>query len=152
MKIRFTLLAGMLLMTAACTEDVRQAQGFSLPEGDLDTGRQVFVDLHCNDCHRVSDIAQETVDQPPLSIELGGEVTRIKTYGELVTSIINPSHRVSISLFQAEYTNEEGESLMRNYNEVMTVQELIDLVAFLQSEYKLQPYPKTRYYPYYMDK
>lgn len=27
---------------------------------------------------------------------------------------------------------------MKNYNDVLTVQELIDLVAFLQSEYKIK--------------
>jgi hypothetical protein len=32
---------------------------------------------------------------------------------------------------------ETGESTMRNYNDVMSVQELIDLVEFLQSKYEI---------------
>ena len=65
----------------------------------------------------------------------------------------NPQqHRIAASLPADEYTTEEGESLMRNYNEVMTVQQLVDLVTYLKSEYELQPYPETRYYPYYLDK
>jgi hypothetical protein len=38
---------------------------------------------------------------------------------------------------------------MRNYNDVMTVQELVDLVTFLQAEYELEPYPNMKYRHYY---
>ena len=150
MKINHILLAGALLMTTACTEDARQARGFSLPEGDIERGQRVFNEMQCNDCHLVGDIAQNSENQTlELSIELGGKVRSVKTYGELVTSIINPSHRISRSHPESEVTDADGESRMRNYNDVMTVQELIDLVTFLESEYELQPYPRTNYYPYY---
>ena len=65
-----------------------------------------------------------------MTIAIGGMRTRIATYGELVTSVINPSHRVA-----RRYRDETGDSPMRNYNEAMTVAELIDLVAFLQTQY-----------------
>ena len=44
----------------------------------------------------------------------------------------------------------EGESKMKNYNDVLTVKQLIDLVAFLQSRYELQPYEPTDYPVYPM--
>ena len=76
-------------------------------------------------------------------------MTRIQTYGELVTSIINPSHRLARGYAVEEIASEEGESEMKNYNDVMTVSELIDLVTFLQSHYSLREYEITRYPLYY---
>jgi hypothetical protein len=81
-------------------------------------------------------------------VELGGTVTRVKTYGQLVTSIINPSHRLASGYTPESVQTPDGESKMRNYNEVMTVDELIDLVAFLQSKYTIAPTDPT-YYPNY---
>ena len=75
----------------------------------------------------------------------------MKTYGELVTSIINPSHKVSAKYAQEfSVTNPDGSSKMErfgfNYNYAMSVQELVDVVTFLQSEYKLVVPRNT--YPY----
>lgn len=85
-------------------------------------------------------------------MELGGEVTAMKTYGQLVTSVINPSHRISGQRLTDEMlVRTDGTSRMEmyRYNEIMTVQELVDLVTFLQSEYKLvapdNPYPYPGY-------
>lgn len=38
---------------------------------------------------------------------------------------------------------------MRNYNDVMTISELVDLVAFLETHYELNPYLRTEYRMYY---
>ena len=67
---------------------------------------------------------------------LGGKVTKIKTDGDLVTSIINPSHKLAQG-DRPGTTLGNGRSAMRNYNGIMSVQELIDLVEFLQSEYEV---------------
>ncbi|MEJ6705748.1 MAG: hypothetical protein QNL15_16300, partial [Pseudomonadales bacterium] len=71
-----------------------------------------------------------------IRVNLGGKTTQIKTYGDLVTSIIHPSHKLS-RRYNPETMTETGESTMRNYNDVMSVQELIDLVEFLQSQYEI---------------
>lgn len=106
------------------------------------------MELRCTDCHTVSGVDVGTPnDAQEMSIHLGGEVTRIKTYGELVTSIINPSHRLAKTAGEAEVAV-EGESKMRIYNDEMTVTQLIDLVAFLQSRYRLMEYEPTDYPPY----
>ena len=79
---------------------------------------------------------------------LGGKVLRVKSYGELVTAIINPSHDLAKGQ-PTEKVSKEGKSLMTNFNDVMKVSQMIDLVAFLQSHYeKLEPDYKS-YYPYY---
>ncbi len=141
------LLFGILVLTAC----QRESRGFVLPVGNINTGKQLFVSMNCNDCHSIGDVARSTEGErggAPL-IQLGGEVTTLKAYGELVTSVINPSHKISQRhQTDQQLTSPEGASKMeaRCYNDVMTVQELIDIVAFLQSEYELVV--PTNTYPY----
>ncbi|MBT8298566.1 MAG: c-type cytochrome [Maribacter sp.] len=138
----FILLCGGLLISS-CNE---QAHGFALPEGDLEKGKETYVRLSCNECHSISEIEWKG-GSDSLKIHLGGEVSAQPTYGELVASIVNPSHKIARRYKQTTAT-EEGLSKMRNYNEVMTVEELIDLVTFLQLEYDVKA-PPTVYYPYH---
>jgi hypothetical protein len=126
-----------------------QTRGFALPEGDIEKGKATFQRLNCNECHGISDIEWKG-GSANLNILLGGERSTQKSYGDLVTSVINPSHKIARSYKEqpTALTAEEGLSNMNNYNEVMTVQELVDLVTFLQSEYKVRT-PPTKYYPYH---
>ena len=70
-------------------------------------------------------------------------MTQVKTYGQLVTSIINPSHKLATG-YAKEVVSEGGESNMYIYNQHMTVQELIDIVMFLQPYYDVVV-PEFRY-------
>lgn len=136
-----------LLIAAAFTLGCQQSRGFVLPEGDIEEGKAVFVNLDCNQCHSVADIIWQG-EEGDVEVELGGEVTSMKTYGELVTSIINPSHKIA-SRYLREKVAVEDHSKMRIYNDIMTVQELTDLVAFLQSEYELAVPESPYHYPYW---
>ena len=140
--IVFLLLGGGLFLFS-CNE---QARGFAFPEGDIEKGKVTFKKLACNSCHNVSDI-EWAGGSENLNITLGGEVSTLKSYGKLVTAIINPSHKIA-GRYKQETATDEGLSKMKNYNEVMTVQELIDLVTFLQSEYEIKS-TRTDYPPYY---
>jgi L-cysteine S-thiosulfotransferase len=137
--------AGLLALLAGCETSPQSGKGFTLPEGDVVRGEAAFVALQCHACHSVSGVElperEPELDRP---VALGGEVTRISTYGELVASIINPSHKLARG-YPQETIAENGESKMTNYNEVMTVQQLTDLVAFLQSHYTLAPQVPTDY-------
>jgi sulfur-oxidizing protein SoxX len=130
---------------AGCDLGPQSGYGFTLPEGDPERGAKAFAELGCNGCHVVS--GREDIGQPEnaqLSIPLGGKVTtRVQTYGELVTSIVNPSHKLSHGFPSG--MAESGESPMPVFNDVMTVSQLIDLVAFLQAQYELVPYQRTIY-------
>jgi hypothetical protein len=75
-------------------------------------------------------------------VVLGGRVFEVRTDGYLVTSIINPSHRLAREFRGAILTTESGESRMPDHNDVMTVGQLTDLVAFLQSTYTTMPSPR----------
>lgn len=126
-----------LIMMAGCDT---QSHGFNLPPGDPEQGRATFILMQCNDCHTVEGVpwagGEAADDEGAINVFLGGQTPHVKTYGDLVTSIIHPSHKLSRGQSPGTVT-ETGESTMRNYNDVMTVQELIDLVAFLQSKYEI---------------
>lgn len=131
-----------LVIHAGCNPE---SVGFVLPDGDIAAGKRSFAELSCNQCHSIKGIPWKgDADAGDVHINLGGEVSTIKTYGELVTSVINPSHKIA-KVYQQETATSEGSSKMRVYNDVMTVQDLIDIVAFLRSEYQLAPPP----YPYH---
>jgi len=119
----------------ACDLTPDSSYGFRLPDGDPERGRQVFNDKQCASCHAIAGLESlRDGVEPEMTVEIGGMSTRVSTYGELVTSVINPSHRIARQ-YRDEAFSEDGESRMRNYNDVMTVTELIDLVAFLQDQY-----------------
>jgi len=146
----FAHIAWVLLMVPflfGCDTGPKSARGFSLPDGDAKQGEITFVELKCHACHTVSGVTLPE-EQQEQSIKLGGEVAHIKTYGELVTSIINPSHKLAKGYPHEAVASEDGQSQMKNYNDAMMVSQLIDLVAFLQSHYKLQPYTPTDYHMY----
>jgi sulfur-oxidizing protein SoxX len=134
-----------LVGLAACSPE--SPLGFRLPDGDAPAGRQAFVDLRCNACHEVAGVPMEYLEGIA-HVELGGKTTYVKTYGELVTSIINPSHKIAPPYRQSGVP--EGQSLMSYayLNEVMTVQQLVDLVAFLQPTYQVVPPPVARWAMY----
>jgi L-cysteine S-thiosulfotransferase len=137
--------AAAILLLGACS-DPRSAAGFRLPDGDPDAGRIAFTRLNCHQCHTVAG-EQFPATPPParIIVPLGGEVVRVQTYGQLVTSIINPQHIVSPK-YRDKYTDGSGASLMPHYNKSMTVGEMIDLVTFLQTHYTLKP-PEYSYPP-----
>ena len=122
--------------------------GLSLPNGDEAMGKAVFVKYRCADCHTIvgmDDLRQGF--EPFMTLPLGGRTERVKTYEELVTSIINPSHVISPN-FSGKDVSIGGRSKMPNYNQAMSVNELIDLVTFLESKYKLEPYREWDYEDY----
>lgn len=126
----------------ACNEGVKSGKGFRLPDGDAEKGKAAFVSLQCHTCHPVVGVELPAPpSKAPIQFFLGGEVTRLRTYGDLVTSIINPSHGLSPGFDKKQL---EGAKLspMPEFNSVMTVAQMIDLVAFLNPRYKkLDPAP-----------
>ncbi len=138
-------LAGLILSSCG-DQGTRLGKGFRLPEGDLARGRAAFVELNCNRCHSV-----EGEEIPGIAagtgLVLGGKIQRVKTYGELVTSIIDPKHTLAPGYADRldKTQRETAESPMPLYNQIMTVQQMTDIVTFLHSCYeRLEP----DYHPY----
>jgi mono/diheme cytochrome c family protein len=147
-KITTILFLAALTAFTGCEADRMSEKGFSLPEGNVLAGKEAFVYMHCHECHTIAgeELPTLAMADPPY-VALGGKVTRVKTYGELVTAIINPSHKLAKG-YAAELVANDGESKMPMYNGYMTVQELIDIVAFLQPHYDVYvPQYEYRIYP-----
>ena len=136
------------IILSACSLGPKSSYGFTLPDGNAELGQAYFVEYRCVDCHTVAGI--EDIFVAPegigsiMNVQLGGETTHIKTCGELVTSIITPSHKVS-EQYRLTPWADEPQSMMRNYNTIMTVDELIDIVAFVQAKCELAPMAPTVY-------
>ncbi len=153
MRASGVLLLAALAATAlgaagGCDRDIMSEKGFSLPAGDAMAGREAFLYMQCHQCHTIEGEQFPVIPgQEPPYVALGGKVTQVKTYGELVTAIINPSHKLAGG-YAEEVVAEDGESKMYVYNEFMTVQELIDIVMFLQPYYDVVvPEYTYRIYP-----
>lgn len=147
-SVIFSLLT--VLVVSACSDEGRPVKGFTLPEGDIAQGEQVFIDFNCHACHSIPGLEFPDVDfTPPFILEIGGEVYRVRNYGELLTAIVNPDHIISPK-YKAMLERADREALispMPYYGEEMTVAELIDVVEFLHSQYtRLQPQYYRGYY------
>jgi cbb3-type cytochrome oxidase cytochrome c subunit len=103
---------------------------FSWPKGDPAKGRDVFVKLECYSCHEVrgeSFPAASEGDKVGPELSAMGPLHDPEYFAE---AIINPNAVVGSG---TEYAASDGSSKMPSYNDVVTVQEVIDLVAFLSS-------------------
>lgn len=138
----------LVLMLGACDkEQMMSERGFRLPDGDPAAGKEAFVYMQCNQCHTIKGIDLPAIPGTQPYVELGGTSSRVKTYGQLVTAIVNPSHKLADG-YPIEDVSEDGESNMYVYNRYMTVQELTDLVRFLQPHYEVvTPDYSYRRYP-----
>ena len=146
MRTALGLLVTFLIVACfGCEVGPRSGRGLRLPEGDVERGALAFRELGCPECHDVvGGPAAPEGERSDVIVTLGGEVTRVESYGELVTSIINPSHEIS-RRYPKEQVADGDVSKMENFNEEMTVAQLVDLTAFLQSKYELRPEPM--YFP-----
>jgi sulfur-oxidizing protein SoxX len=146
-RLLTVMLLALVFALTGCDRDPMSERGFSLPDGDAVAGREAFLYMQCNQCHTIQGEALPTIPGTTPYVELGGTVTRVKSYGELVTAIINPSHKLADG-YSADLVSEDGESNMYVYNRHMTVQELIDIVMFLQPHYDVMvPAFNYRNYP-----
>ena len=143
-RLTLILLVGAAL--TGCQWGADSPQGFSLPKGNAEAGKALFIDYGCIDCHTVEGIEPKAGKdyKLPEPVALGGSSARVKTYASLVTSIINPSHKLS-RRYPVSMTSKDGQSLMPNINDVLTVADLIDIVTFLQPKYSVVPYRTTEY-------
>lgn len=99
-------------------------------EGDAATGREVFVKLKCYACHEVKG---EKLPQPTEEGKVGPELAQMGPLHEaeyFAEAIINPSAAIEVS---KGYAAPDGSSKMPSYNDTITVQEVIDLVAYLRA-------------------
>jgi mono/diheme cytochrome c family protein len=107
----------------------------SLPAGDPERGRVLFQQRRCTLCHVVAGKPLSSgVDQPPMQIMLGGPDAALMDEGEIATEIADPSAWVTVH--RVGYREVvDADSPMPKMDEVLTVQDLSDLAAFLQPSF-----------------
>jgi hypothetical protein len=131
----------LLCALISCASGVHSPAGFRLPEnGDVEKGRAAFIELKCHYCHSVhgAELPQPVMPRS-LHVVLGGPIEGLMTDGYLVSSIIHPSHALARGLAEGEVAVDKT-SRMPDYARAMTVRQLVDIVAFLQSKYERTPY------------
>jgi mono/diheme cytochrome c family protein len=103
---------------------------FAWPKGDRAKGRDLFAKLECYSCHEVRG---ETFPAPSEKEKVGPELSAMGPLHEaeyFAEAIIKPSATIEKG---KGYEASDGSSRMPSFNDVMTVQELIDLVAYLRA-------------------
>ena len=127
--VGFLVLAGITwAANAPAAPRVPQGWKFTLPDGDANAGKIVFLDRKCYSCH---------------AIEIPGEKlppSRSKGAGPALTGYaVLPKEYLADSIIRFHtivaapgYVVKEGRAAMGEYNHFLTVQELTDLVAFLK--------------------
>jgi len=132
-----------LIVSVACSTARDPAKGFRLAgNGDVPRGRAAFVELGCNECHEVEGAK---LPHPAIQpVRLGGSVTHQPSDGYLVTAIINPIYHADR---YPRVLSTAGPPRMPEFAGRMTVQQLTDIVAYLQSRYTLSPMPVRNEFP-----
>lgn len=112
---------------------------FAVPAGDHHTGRQVFIDYECFKCHEVvgEDFPAPKVEQGDVGPALSG-MGAMHPAEYFLETMIDPNASVAWRIKHHKdehkgYLGADGKSKMPSYNDTMTVQQLIDLVAYLKS-------------------
>ena len=118
----------------ATMEELHEAGGvprgwaFRLPPGDARRGRQVFARLECFRCHRLRG------EPHPAPSAAGPELTGIGGHhpgSYIAESIVNPN---AVIVQGRGYTGPDGLSTMPDYRDILSVVDLLDLVAYLEAQ------------------
>lgn len=102
---------------------------FGLPTGDPAKGRQAFAKFECFKCHEVKgEEFPAAADKENVGPELSmmGPLHDAEYFAE---SLVNPGKVIEQG---KGYAATDGSSRMPSFNDSMSVQELVDLVAYLK--------------------
>jgi len=134
MRVFNGILIWSLFLTVAGLSQARPQEPYQprrsyLAMGDPAAGRRAYLKLKCNTCHTV---AGEPIGAKPPRLagpQLGKSVA-LQSPEQIADSIAAPGH--SISKKSGPWQGSAG-STMGDYTNIMTVRQLIDLVAYLRS-------------------
>lgn len=118
----------LVLLTMGCGQEREAAppSEFFLPMGNVEAGRQAFEELACYSCHEVE--GEPDLPAPVDDVRaptIGGDQAG-QSRERIANSIVSPQHEVAPP---RGWTEE-----MVNYRSDMSVQQLLDLVAFVASK------------------
>jgi mono/diheme cytochrome c family protein len=104
---------------------------FRVPAGSPTAGREAFVTLRCHSCHTVTGESFPPVQPSERSPapDLAG-MGALHPVAYLAESILNPN---AVIVTGPGYMSGDGLSIMTDYSDLLTVRQLLDLVAYIQS-------------------
>jgi cytochrome c2 len=110
---------------------VAGAEEFKIPEGDPEDGKETFGEMKCWQCHKIAGEVFGTVKEGEGGVgpDLAG-VGGIQTAQYLMESILNPS---AVVVSGEGFAGSDGESIMPEYHDTMTLRQLVDVVAWLKT-------------------
>jgi hypothetical protein len=122
------LAAGVPTLEASGVPKLPEGWTFSFPEGDPRDGKTVFMRMECYSCHTVSIPGEKLPDGT------GGVGPALTPgYSKLPAAYLAEAIIKVHSVVAAPgYELKAGQAGMGKYNHFLTVQELVDLVAFLK--------------------
>jgi len=119
--------------TAPTPPKVPSGWKFTFPDGDAAAGKSVFLTMKCYSCHAIEIPGEKLVSRSK------GAGPALKGYGALPKEYLAESIIKAHTVVAAPgYTVKEGRAAMGDYNHFLSVQELIDLVAFLKQATKVE--------------
>jgi mono/diheme cytochrome c family protein len=112
---------------------VPQNWRFALPAGNAAAGEQVFAKMECYSCHTVAGKRFGDPTQKPGGIgpDLTAAHARLpREY--LAESVVNFERYIAHGRHRKRFVAADGTSRMGDYNDLLTVRDLLDLVEFLR--------------------
>lgn len=134
---RTFLIVLLVAIAAGCSKEERQgSEGSVLAGGDPRAGKEAFVALGCSSCHEVygGDLPKPTA-KPEVPVFLGGNEATAPSREQLAREIIDPSHRIAPGWAEELVKEGNASRMPSSYAEGITVKQLVDVVAFLESRY-----------------
>lgn len=104
---------------------------FGMPVGDPKAGRQAFLALECYKCHHIA--TEKAPEFQPQADHIGPDLTGMGMHHPaeyFAESILNPN---AVIVIGEGFSGPNGLSRMPEYNDTLTIKQLIDLVAYLKS-------------------
>lgn len=134
----FAVIFALFGAVALIAQDPGASPKSVLPTGKAEAGQVVFVGKGCHQCHSAGATKLPPVDLAPrLVIELGGDVHSKWTRDDYARAIMDPNHLVSedykIAMIRLGDHFKAENSPMPTFADVLRVNELIDLVTFLDN-------------------
>lgn len=128
--------------SVACSGSAGERPG-TPPQGDVERGRQAFIQLQCHTCHEVRGVNLPAPSIVP-AVALGGRTLLPPSRGQLMEDILLPSTHFAQG-YPVNQIMEGDQSRMPDYSKALSNTQLADLVAFLKAQYSLGiPSPTRR--------
>ncbi len=133
-QLLFSLIAYLLVPFLFADDEVKSP---IVPEGDASVGLSTFIDKGCYKCHLTGDAKLPKLEvAPKLSIQLGGDERRDWTRDRFAQAIMNPNHAIAPEYHIAKIVSGDKfgaeNSPMLDFNDILTLKDLINLTTFLE--------------------